>query len=138
MAALEGLLKRASEVEVFDIPLGDAVVGGSLAILTSEVTDAFLLPRIPTVPAALVKAGEALAMVKWGPKLVGNHAAKVAALFLTYEAVRTVVPLDTWISGALKKVGVAAHSPMPTANEAEMFLKGTAATADYNVAMFGR
>lgn len=138
--AIEGIANRIRDIEILGIPVGDAVVGGGSAVLVSEVTDAFLLPRMPTAPMFVVKAGEAYVMAHWGEKLIGPGAAKLAAIFLAYSAVRAIVPIDDLISRGLNKIGIAAHSPMPTADQAEMFIKdGGARDAlpDYNVAMFG-
>ena len=137
--AVESIANRIGDIEILGIPIGDAAVGGGTAVLVSEVTDAFLLPRMPTAPMFVVKAGEAYVMAHWGGKLIGGRAAGLAALFLAYSAVRVVVPIDDLISRGLNRIGIAAHS-MPTADQADLFIKNDGAREalpDYNVAMFG-
>ena len=101
---LEGIAKKISEITILDMPIGDAALGGASALLVSELTDAFVVGRIPTVPVVAIKAAEAFVMSKYGHKLIGTQGARMGALFLTWEAIRALVPIDTWISNLISSV----------------------------------
>lgn len=93
-----GVLGRVSSMDVMGIPLGQAVVGGGIAILV----DRMLLERIDPAhkwgPWALL--GGAWAVKKFGHKYLGGSA-DAAALILAYEAVAD------WVSSAIDKVAPA-------------------------------
>lgn len=108
MPPLEGIAAKIQEAEVFGIPLGEAALGGGSALLVAEMTDVFLAPRMPTIPAALIKGGEAYAMSRWGHKVVGIGGARLGTLFLTWEAIRAAIPLEEWVKNAIGKAAAAA------------------------------
>ena len=104
--ALEGIAEQIKGIEIAGIPLGEAALGGGSALVVSELTDVFIIPRLgqTQIPGFVVKAGEALVMVKWGHKVIGADGARVAALFLGYEAVRSLIPMEAWIRNAIRRV----------------------------------
>jgi len=84
-----------AQFEIAGIPVGKAVLGGGLALLTSEIIDGLLAGR--NVPEALAKAIGAWAVKNWGVRLVGPEAALDAAKFLAFDAARSIIPIDEWV-----------------------------------------
>ena len=101
-------LKGLLEVKIMGMPLGKAFVGGGAALLVSELVDGLVAPRIEdmlgkTWGPALLKGGTAWAVKQWGPGLVGREAANIATIFLLWEAVRSIIPIDEWIKKMFAK-----------------------------------
>jgi len=110
-----GSLESLVRTEVWDIPVGQALVGGFVAVFLSELTDGFMATSSATT-RALIKGGLAGASVKWGKKLFGATGAKAIALLLAFDAIRDLTPMDQWadqlatkISGALPAGGLASR-----------------------------
>lgn len=111
MDGVAGIARKISEVEVAGIPLGEAALGGGSALVLAEVTDAMLLPRLLAVPVFAVKGAEAFVMSRYGHKVVGAGGARVATLFLAYDAVRSLIPMEDWIRNAIAKATGGILSP---------------------------
>ena len=88
-------LENIAKMEVWDIPLGQAAIGGFSAVFASEVVDGFLGGQ-STMVRGLVKAVMAGAIVKWGSRILGKTGAQAAAILLAYDAVRLFLPIDQW------------------------------------------
>ena len=102
---LQGVANKIRDVQILGIPFGDGVVGFGAALVVAERTDGLITPRMPSnVPVVAIKVGEAYAMSRWGHKVIGSGGARVAAIVLGYDALRTVVPIDTWIKEATAKL----------------------------------
>lgn len=101
---IAGIAERIRDVQIAGIPLGEAALGGGSALLVSELTDGVLVPRIPQAPVALVKGAEAYVMSRWGHRVIGAGGARVATLFLTYDAVRSLIPLDDWVKRLVEMI----------------------------------
>ena len=98
-----GALEGITRFEVWDIPVGQALVGGFVAVFASELLDGFLAKQSGTV-RGLVKLGAAGAAVKWGRGLLGSTGSKAVALLLAYDGVRSLLPLDEWASKAVAPI----------------------------------
>ena len=110
-------LKGLLEVKIMGMPLGKAFVGGGVALLVSELVDGLVAPRIEdmlgkTWGPALLKGGTAWAVKQWGPGLVGREAANIATLFLIWEAVRSIIPIDEWMKKLFRKEETASSSSL--------------------------
>ena len=97
-----------AEVEIMGIPLGQAAIGGGIALLISELVDGIIGGTVTdrlgeTWGPALIKGGSAWAVKQWLPGVIGAKAADTAALFLAWEAIRSLVPIDEWIKDLFKK-----------------------------------
>jgi hypothetical protein len=104
-----------AKMEIMDLPLGQVLIGGSVAVLASELVDGFLASQ-----KAYVRGGAKL-VVAWVAnkylkkvKFIGADGAKAVALLLTFDAVRDIIPIDSWmqsiagkISGAVTNKGLA-------------------------------
>ncbi|MBA7525961.1 hypothetical protein ES705_18121 [subsurface metagenome] len=104
----EKQLGGLAEVEIMGIPLGQAAIGGGIALLISELVDGIIGGTVTdkmgeTWGPALVKGGSAWAVKQWLPGVIGAKAANTAALFLAWEAIRSLVPIDEWIKDLFKK-----------------------------------
>ena len=101
-------LAGLTKIEIAGIPVGQALIGGSVALLVSELVDGIIGGAIKdklgvTWGPAIIKGGSAWAAKRWLPGVIGAKAADTAALFLAWEAIRSLIPIDTWISGLFKK-----------------------------------
>ncbi len=99
-----GILAPITELEIFGIPLGEAAVGGGLALFASEIIDAFITAPAEGVPMTrvLVKGVLGFAMVNFLSGPLGAGAAKTAALFLGFSLLRDLLPIDQWVRGLVK------------------------------------
>lgn len=116
-------LKQAGAVagitgfEIWDIPVGQALVGGFTAVFASELIDGFLVKQGDWMKgiAKLVGAGVA---VKWGPRLFGSAGSKALAILLAYDGIRSLIPIDTWakrgattVTGMIPAGGLGGFTP---------------------------
>lgn len=101
---IAGIAERIRQVEIAGIPLGEAALGGGSALLLSELTDGLVAPHLPQVPVAAIKGAEAFVMHRYGHKAIGAGGARVATLFLTYDAVRSLVPLEDWVKKLVETI----------------------------------
>lgn len=86
--------------EVWDIPVGQALVGGFTAVFASELIDGFLIKQGDMLKGVVKLAG-AGAAVKWGGRVLGSTGSKALAILLAYDGIRSLIPIDTWArSGA--------------------------------------
>ena len=94
--------------EIAGIPVGKALIGGGVALLISELVDGIIGGTIKEKVGedwaeAVIKGGSAWAVKAWGAGIIGQPAADAAALFLAFDAIRSIIPIDDWISGLFKK-----------------------------------
>lgn len=82
-------------IEVWDIPLGQAVIGGFGAVVLSELVDGFLAAQSGTVKG-VVKLAMAGVTIKWGTRVIGKPASAAIALLLAYDGIRMLLPIDEW------------------------------------------
>jgi len=113
--AMAGILAPITQIEVFGMPLGEAAIGGGLALFTTELIDAFITKPPEGVPftRVLVKGVAAFAMVNFLSGPLGGGAAKTAALFLGFSLLRDLLPIDDWIRNIV--TGIKAE-PEPSNN----------------------
>ena len=121
MEEKSGFLDKMMEVKVWHIPVGEAALGGFVAIFASELVDGFLKNQSVQVKG-LVKLGAAGASVAFGKRILGSTGSKVVALLLTFDAIRDLTPLDKWaydlaakITGMLPSAGLAGSSAVNAA-----------------------
>jgi len=115
--AEEAKLERAAvstitDMKVWDIPVGEALVGGFSAVFASELIDGVLVKQNDMIKGVIKLAG-AGAAVKWGPRLLGSTGSKALAILLAYDGVRSLIPIDAWarrgasaVSGVLPAGGL--------------------------------
>jgi len=96
--AQRGVLSGFGGMKFGGIPVGDALLGGASATLVTEVITGFTGPGIMGALIKLV-AGNMLAGMFSG--VMGRGATDSARLFITYDAIRDIVPIDTWTSQIL-------------------------------------
>ena len=86
-----------------DLPVGDALIGGASATLVSELIGGFIGTGIVGALVKLV-AGNMLAGAFSG--VLGRGATDSARLFITYDAIRDLLPLDVWVNNLLTGNGI--------------------------------
>lgn len=124
-------LDKVTGMEIMGIPLGQAAVGGALAILLDRIVIAKLDPTNKW--GSWANLALALVVKKWGSKFIGNKTADAAALILTYEAVAD------WVTMGINKV-------WPTATSKQVFNQPTGGAMhqfnrvanDYYASILGR
>ena len=122
-----GILGGITKMEVWDIPVGQAVVGGFVAVFGSELIDGFFAKQSNTTKA-VIKLAAAGAAVKFGGKLFGSTGSKAVALLLAYDGLRSLLPIDEWAGKATSMVtrrtgaGLAGRAGMGAVGQAERYL----------------
>jgi len=109
-SGIAGMFSKVSNIEVMNIPIGQAAIGGFGAVFASELIDGFLSTQSP-MTRGLVKLAGAGAVVMFGKKLIGSGTAKVIALLLTFDAIRDLTPIDEWAT----KLSTMVTKVVPTA-----------------------
>ena len=90
-----GVLGGIADTKIWDIPIGQAAVGGFGAVVGSELIDGFMANQSSMVKG-MVKLLVAGASVKWGSKLLGSTGSKAVALLLSYDGIRMILPIDEY------------------------------------------
>jgi hypothetical protein len=102
-----GILSSAMNFEIMNVPVGKALVGGGIAIFATELIDGFFSTSSVTTRGIIKLAGAAGTMM-FLRKPLGNVGAGAVAFLLTFDALRDLTPLDTWMASLATKVtGVA-------------------------------
>ena len=99
-----GMLDSVESNKVLGIPLGDAVVGGGLALILSDLVTAVLNPTSLGVPAGATQLVLAWLVANYGKKWLGQSTANLSAAFLAFEGIRDIIPIDTWLTKALSRI----------------------------------
>ncbi len=89
-SAAVGFLDKITGIEIAGIPAGAAVLGAGITILA----DRFIIAKLDPTNKWGIWANIGLAFLvktKWVSNIIGDKAADVTALFLTYEAVADYV-----------------------------------------------
>jgi hypothetical protein len=103
-----------AKLEVFGVPVGSALGGGTVALLTSEILEATLPDNSSNITRGLLKLLAGGAMVQFMSGLVGKGLSRTAATFLAFDATRDLIPLDQWIRNLINTVTPAqASQPKP-------------------------
>ena len=118
----KGFFDDIMSFEFQGIPLGQAAVGGFVAIFASELVDGFM-SNMQDWQRGLVKLAVAAAVGMWGKRLLGKTGSMAVALLLTFDALRDLSPIDSWadqlaegITGRVTNKGLAGN-PEATANQ---------------------
>jgi len=108
---LGGAVSSIERMDIAGIPVGEALVGGGFALLTTEVVDAIVPASIKEkLPAeygsAVLKGGTAFVLKKWGSGLLGKRATDLAVLFMTFDAIQDVLPVSSGIDKLIPGHGI--------------------------------
>jgi hypothetical protein len=98
----KGALEGIADFKVWDIPLGQALVGGGISVFASELIDGFLAGRSTQI-AGVVKLAAAGAAVKWGGRM-GTTTSRTLGLLLAYDGLRSLIPLDEWMGNLAGRI----------------------------------
>ena len=90
-------LAGITNMEVWDIPVGQALIGGFVAVFSSELIDGFLSAQSAMIRGVVKLVGAGVA-AKWGSRLLGSTGSKAVALLLAYDGIRSLIPIDEWAS----------------------------------------
>lgn len=91
----KGAMEGITDLKVWDVPVGQAAVGGFVAVIGSELVDGFFANQQP-MTLGVIKLASAGILAKWGGRLLGSAGSKAAAIILAYDGIRQILPLDEW------------------------------------------
>jgi len=90
-----GAVAGITNLKVWEIPAGQALVGGFTAVFASELIDGILIKQGDMLKGVVKLAG-AGAAIKWGGKVLGSTGSKALGILLAYDGLRSLIPIDTW------------------------------------------
>lgn len=128
-----------ANMQVFGLPVGQAVVGGFVAVFATELVDGLMSKQQAYVRGA-VKLGAAWAINKWGKKIpfMGEGGVKAVALLLTFDAIRDFIPLDTYAQSLAAKIsGKVANAGLAGPKTFNTISASTPAAKSYYARAFG-
>jgi hypothetical protein len=102
-----GMLDSLAKFEIWNVPLGEAAVGGFVAVLATELIDGFMTTQ-SVQTKGLVKLVTAGAVAGFGKKYLGANASKAIALLMAFDAIRDLTPIDAWAASLATKITGAA------------------------------
>ncbi len=134
-----GLLAGIMNFEFMHVPVGQAVAGGFIAVLATELVDGFLSKQSVQMKGGVKLAG-AWASVMYGKKVLGPTGSKVVAVLLTFDALRDLTPIDAWaaklasmLTGVFPMAGLA-----DKANRRDVNTQASQVANDYYSRAFGK
>jgi hypothetical protein len=101
--AQRGFFSGLGGAKIGDIPVGDALLGGASATLVTEVVDGFVGGGVMGAMVKLVVGNLAAGMFSG---VLGRNATDSARLFITYDAIRDLIPVDQWTRQLVGGVGI--------------------------------
>lgn len=110
------VLEDISKFEIANIPFGMAALGGASALIGLEVADGFLgavKDDAGNVNVSSLLGRGALAWVVESRTVkgwLGANACHFAAAFIALDTLRQLIPIDTWLSDMLGKIGIGGGS----------------------------
>ncbi|NIV33251.1 MAG: hypothetical protein GWN58_28540 [Anaerolineae bacterium] len=108
-----GLLSGVADIEIMGVNVGEGLIGGAVAIFGAELLDGFFNQQGTQNTRAMLKLAAAwgLLNVDFITDNIGRKPAEFGAAFLAFSAARDVLPIDDWITRALRSVrGIAGMS----------------------------
>ena len=96
-------LSGVSDFRIGEIPAGDALLGGGLAVGIAELIDGFFPATTPN-QIALMGLVAAFGVAQFGPQIIGQQASQFGAGFLAFDAIRRFVPIDTTIRNFVRQI----------------------------------
>jgi hypothetical protein len=130
-----GFLDAVNRVEVWDIPVGQAALGGFAAVFASELIDGFLMSQSDPVKG-MIKLATAGVVIKWGSRVFGSTGSKAAGILLAYDGIRSLIPIDRWAKNVADAVSGAV--PLGGLGGFKQNIEGTRVnSADYYAALKG-
>ena len=93
------------KVTIFGVPLGEAALGGTSALVVNEVVDLIagktgLKAAVPYANA-VIEGFSAYACHRWLGRFIGQKGADVAAVLLTWDAINELINIRGYIRGAI-------------------------------------
>lgn len=130
VAALDSL----ANFKVFDIPIGQAAIGGITAMLVSSLADMAMKPVREQFGTRMgdtaLKGLAAWAVNKWGKDYLGANATKAAVVILAWEAFESLVPeVTTWIHDKIPAPSGLTTPPVYQIPQGEAFTPANAVQA---------
>ncbi len=108
-------VKGITGFEIWNIPIGQAVIGGFVAVLGTELIDGFMARYSPMV-RGITELALAGGLVAFGSRFMGRTLTGAAALLIAFDGLRKIFPVDTFAQGIASKISGAT----PTAGLAQV------------------
>ncbi len=125
--AEQRLLGGLDKLKVGQIPVGESLVGGTIAGVSSSIVSGAVGNTGGGLVAPLLKLVGGIFIANAMRGVAGQGSTSVAKYFLTYDAIRDIIPLDNLISGLIPRFSavqpqtpaqfVTATNPNPTLND---------------------
>jgi hypothetical protein len=129
--AEQKLLGGIDKLKVGNIPIGESLIGGTVAGIISSIVSGAVSGSVGNMGggliAPIIKLVGGVFVANSLRGFIGTGGTSTAKLFLTYDALRDVLPLDSIIAGVIPKFSagqpatptefVTATNPNPTLNE---------------------
>ena len=103
------LLKGVTNLKVGSgknsIPLGESVLGGAGATIVSEIIQGIIPSNLTGMPSTIIRLIGSIFALNLMTPILGQASTSAGKLFVTYEAVRDLLPIDSLIGnlgGSLK------------------------------------
>ncbi len=129
-----------TKLEFMGIPIGQAAIGGFVAVAATELVDGFLAKqnvylRGGTKLVAAFAAARYLKKIKF----IGDGGAKAVALLITFDAIRDLIPIDVYAQKMVSKVtGKTMTAGLAGNNKAMKEILKPKSDEYYTLAMGGR
>ena len=93
-----GLLAGVDKISFGGLKIGSALVGGTTATILSDVVSG-VVPQGDNIIGGVAKLATASFLVPALKGFLGDDAVRASQLFLTYDVVREILPLDNLVRG---------------------------------------
>ncbi len=125
--ASSGVLGGITGMEVWNIPVGKALVGGFVAVFGTELIDGFMASQSVQARGAAKLVGAGIAL-KWGRKLLGSDGATAVGLLMAFDGIRDILPIDQYAKSLANKAsGVVTQRGLASINDSRAVREATEA-----------
>jgi len=112
-----GALGGVTGIEVWNIPVGKALVGGFVAVFGTELIDGFMAAQSVQMRGVAKLVGSGIAL-KWGRKLLGSDGATAVGLLMAFDGIRDILPIDQYAKQLANKAsGVVTQRGLASIND---------------------
>lgn len=150
-----GAVAEIFNFKFWDIPLGQAAVGGFIAIIATEVIDGFLADKAGATEkqksqSRLIRGGVKLvaagATIKYGKGIFGETGSAALALLLAFDGIRNLLPslsetgrdIALKITGVRPQLGLSQDEAQNQQQPRSALRQAEAVAGDYYSKAFGR
>ena len=93
------------------IPIGESLLGGSASILVSEVIDGVVPSNLGGGLGPVIRLVAGIFIMNMAKPILGQGSTDIGKAFITFDAVRDILPVDNFISGLTGGLRMNAGNP---------------------------